>query len=59
MKCQNDLADCTCPDIAERLRKISDHGGIVSRWCTVCDRHYSQCKCEHPVWGVRHGGKTA
>jgi len=58
MKCNKDLAECVCPDIAERLRAISDSVRIASRWCLACDKHHSQCKCEHPVWGVRSGGRV-
>jgi len=58
MKCQHDLQECTCPDIAERLRAISSSPNILSKWCIVCDKHYSQCTCPNPVWGVRTSGKT-
>ena len=57
VKCQKDVSDCTCPDIAERLRSLSDGSHHIQRWCLACDQHYSQCKCENPVWGMRTGGK--
>lgn len=49
-KCKNDLKDCTCDDIKERLASLKDSNYIVMRWCAVCDSHYSQCKCDNPVW---------
>ncbi len=58
-KCQNDLEDCVCPDLAERMRGISDKGDthVASRWCVKCDNHYSGCLCEEPDWKLRSGGK--
>ena len=29
MKCQNDLAQCTCPDLAERLKAIRESGAVI------------------------------
>lgn len=29
MKCQNDLAQCTCPDLAERLEAINKSGHVI------------------------------
>ena len=49
-KCQNDLNDCTCGDIKERLAKLKDSPYILMRWCSLCDNHYSQCKCDNPIW---------
>ena len=58
MKCNNDLMECVCPDIEERLATLSGPGGpLVSRWCVACNKHYAGCKCENPVWGVRQDGK--
>ena len=49
-KCQNDLADCTCDDIKERLARLKSSNHLYMRWCAKCDNHYSQCKCDNPVW---------
>jgi hypothetical protein len=54
-RCNNDLHDCTCPDIDERLRNL---GAVVIKWCLTCDKHYSRCHCEDPVFGVRTDGKN-
>ena len=50
VKCNNELAVCTCEDIDERLAGLSD--AIVYRKCLICGRHYARCKCENPVWGT-------
>ncbi len=56
-KCQNDLDDCTCPDLAERMRGLSGPGGFtVARWCGACDQHYAVCRCEVPDWRLRSDG---
>lgn len=48
--CQNDLTECTCSDIKERLRSLKSSNYRVMKWCSVCDNHYSQCKCKTPIW---------
>lgn len=48
-KCNNDLKDCTCDDIKERLASLKDSKHLLMRWCAKCDNHYSQCKCDDPV----------
>lgn len=45
MKCNNELADCICPDLIERLSKVSHFSFEV---CAKCGKHHSQCKCEQP-----------
>ena len=57
MKCNHDVSECSCPDIAERLLGVSDGPHNIARWCLACDRHYSQCKCANPIWGTRSGGR--
>ena len=58
MKCDHDLDGCTCPDLAERMRRLSGPGGAVaSRWCAGCDKHYAACRCEQPDWKLRVGGQ--
>jgi hypothetical protein len=47
-KCNNDLKDCTCEDIDERLKDLQ--GVLVYRMCAVCGKHYVRCKCENPKW---------
>ena len=57
-KCQNDLEDCTCPDLAERMAGLGGVGShVASRWCKACDKHYAACKCDEPDWKLRSGGK--
>jgi hypothetical protein len=56
MKCKNDLSDCTCNDLTERLLKVS--GDVfVFKMCVKCQKHYAQCKCEVPEWKVVGGPK--
>lgn len=51
MKCNKDLADCTCDDLQERLKSIGGKGGhFVYRVCKKCKLHYAKCKCEDPEW---------
>lgn len=57
-KCQNELFDCTCPDIQERLSAAAKEigGSFVYRKCSICNQHYAKCKCQDPKW-VLEGGK--
>jgi copper chaperone CopZ len=43
IRCQNDVADCTCPDIEERLRSIQTH--VAQMTCTACAQHVDRCLC--------------
>lgn len=57
-KCLNDLHDCACADVDERLRSATDLDGFAARWCMECDKHYARCRCAEPIWGIRVGGKV-
>jgi hypothetical protein len=57
--CKQRMEECACPDRNVRLRSMSDSPHIISRWCLACDKHYSQCKCTTPVWGMRSGGQLS
>ncbi len=50
MQCNNDLSDCTCDDLQERLDNIG--GALVYKKCLKCDKHYEKCECKEPVWGT-------
>lgn len=54
IKCSNDVADCTCGDIQERLASLAQHPNLSFRMCTKCNQHYSFCKCEEPNWVMSH-----
>ena len=57
-KCAHDLEECTCPDLAERMRSLSGPDGfMIARWCQKCDNHYAVCRCEVPKWVARSNGK--
>ncbi len=57
-KCDNDVMNCTCGDMTERMRGPTGPGGhVVARWCAKCDNHYAACKCAEPEWRLRSEGK--
>lgn len=43
IRCQHDVADCTCPDIEERLLAIQTH--VAQAMCTKCGKHVDRCLC--------------
>lgn len=45
IRCQNEVYDCICPDIQERLRAISNHPNFAIEWCLDCDKATSRCDC--------------
>jgi hypothetical protein len=47
-KCCNDLSDCTCPDLKERLASLGNV--LIYKACKKCKSHYAKCKCEKPEW---------
>ena len=50
MKCKNDLHNCICSDLGERLFGLSNVSNFVYRMCKKCKKHYAVCKCEEPEW---------
>ncbi len=48
MYCKNDLVDCTCDDLEERLRRAAGGGNFVYSECDKCHKHYARCKCKKP-----------
>lgn len=54
-KCNNELGDCVCPDIDDRLRALDM---VILKWCLTCDKHYARCKCAEPIFGIRTDGRT-
>ena len=57
-QCDNFLHDCTCEDLAERMRELTGAGGpVYSRWCRACDNHYCRCDCDEPDWWIRNEGE--
>ena len=48
MKCGNDLAECTCPDLNERLARVNQSPHVFIQTCKKCGEHHSRCKCEEP-----------
>lgn len=52
-RCQKDLAECTCSDIEERLKKAATGGYFVYKYCKLCGHHYARCRCENPEWDIK------
>ena len=52
VKCQKDLSECTCDDLDERLKSLSNMGVLAYRKCIKCGKHYDLCKCKNPEWGM-------
>lgn len=55
--CGKDLMQCTCPDLADRMRTATDSRFVSTRWCARCDKHYAHCTCPIPLWGMRNAGQ--
>jgi len=49
-KCNNDLSNCTCSDLDERLASLAGAKNVVFKRCKLCGKHYARCKCENPEW---------
>lgn len=50
MECKHDLGDCTCPDIDDRLSKLTGSHNLIFKMCQICALHYARCKCKIPIW---------
>jgi len=50
MKCNHNLADCSCPDLQERLQSVTKNANFAYKKCAKCNLHYAKCKCEQPEW---------
>jgi len=48
--CQNDLVNCTCKDIDERMADLGKSPNFVFKACAKCGKHYARCKCKNPEW---------
>ena len=48
MRCENQLEDCTCENLEERLDKAVASGHFEYNKCAKCGKHYARCKCEEP-----------
>lgn len=51
-KCEKQLAECTCPDINERLAGVAAKGFFTYKRCVRCGKHYERCKCDQPEWEI-------
>lgn len=53
IRCQNEIADCECDDIDERLAKLAEHPNIAAARCPNCDKHIDRCNCDNPGVEIR------
>lgn len=57
--CNKHIAECTCPDIEERLAKLGSAGmNVASKFCKRCARHHSRCQCAEPEFVIRFDGRV-
>jgi len=45
IRCQKDVAYCTCPDINERLAALASHPNWAIAFCVDCNKAVDQCDC--------------
>lgn len=58
MKCNHHVANCTCPDIQERLAGIGGAGThTAAKFCRKCNQHYARCKCAEPDFFIKIQGQ--
>jgi len=55
MICNNDLSNCICPDINERLQRAANSGNVAYHKCIKCNKHYNTCKCDVPELVIERG----
>ncbi len=51
-KCNNDLSECTCLDVDERMATLKNSPYLAFKWCRKCDKHYARCRCEEPQFYI-------
>ena len=56
MQCRNDLSDCTCEDIEERLVGLKNSPHFIYKMCRICEKHYALCKCDSPDYTTSCNG---
>lgn len=52
-RCQNNIANCECDDIEERLASLAEHPNFATDRCKHCRRNRPDCTCDEyvPVGG--------
>ena len=48
--CENNLTDCNCEDLEDRLDDAVKSGHFDYKKCVKCVKHYDRCKCIKPDW---------
>ena len=49
-KCDNDISECTCDDLYDRIRTGADIEPNVFKRCKKCGRNHTVCDCESPEY---------
>ena len=55
-KCQNDLSECVCPDLNERMASLNNSPNFIYKKCRTCGLHYAKCQCDTPDYTTSHDG---
>jgi hypothetical protein len=62
IRCQNEVYDCICPDINERLAAIANHQNFAVLWCADCNKHVDRCDCldigQEKLLGIKTGERS-
>jgi hypothetical protein len=59
-KCNRDLGECVCPDLAERLASLAKSPHLALSSCKVCGKYQPRCICaDGPTTQVVLGGEHA
>lgn len=45
-ECKNELHECECDDLEERLRRLGDHPNFATDRCATCGHHAAECECD-------------
>lgn len=52
-RCKNNVAECECGDIEERLEALADHDAMATKWCENCDSNHARCDCDEPRYTIK------
>ena len=57
-QCSNDLADCSCTDLQERLQAAAQSPHFAYKKCSICGNHYAKCSCKVPKYVIEGPGES-
>ena len=55
-KCNNELQNCECPDLEDRLDAATEGGHFAYKKCSKCGKHHARCRCEVPNFFIMGAG---